>query len=305
MTLRGFGDANSGIRLNRHSLSGLFTSSTAPVYSKLSDSGVVATLWTCLEEGISLNRVEGKVVIVTGGASGLGAADARMLAIHGAQVVLTDVDAEGGRAVAEETGGEFIEQDVSDEQSWPALIDGVMEKYGKLDVLVNNAGIAPIGTVESTTTEVWHRVLAIHLDGMFFGCRAAIPAMKKGGGGSIINMSSTAAMVGHAPYFAYAAAKGGIRSMTKSMAIHCRDTKTGVRCNSIHPGSINTPMVQESFKALAGIELKQDADPETIRTTMGVGQPEDVANMVLYLASDESRHVTGAEMMVDFGGSIV
>ncbi len=180
-----------------------------------------------------------------------------------------------------------------------------MEKYGKLDVLVNNAGIAPIGTVESTTTEVWHRVLAIHLDGMFFGCRAAIPAMKKGGGGSIINMSSTAAMVGHAPYFAYAAAKGGIRSMTKSMAIHCRDTKTGVRCNSIHPGSINTPMVQESFKALAGIELKQDADPETIRTTMGVGQPEDVANMVLYLASDESRHVTGAEMMVDFGGSIV
>ncbi|HIA48369.1 MAG TPA: SDR family oxidoreductase [Candidatus Hydrogenedentes bacterium] len=252
-----------------------------------------------------MNRVEGKVVIVTGGASGLGAADARMLAMHGAQVVLTDVDAEGGRAVAEETGGEFIEQDVSDEESWPALIDGVMEKYGKLDVLVNNAGIAPIGTVESTTTEVWHRVLAIHLDGMFFGCRAAIPAMKKGGGGSIINMSSTAAMVGHAPYFAYAAAKGGIRSMTKSMAIHCRDTKTGVRCNSIHPGSINTPMVQESFKALAGIELKQDADPETIRTTMGVGQPEDVANMVLYLASDESRHVTGAEMMVDFGGSIV
>lgn len=252
-----------------------------------------------------MNRVEGKVVIVTGAASGLGAADAKMLAKHGAQVVLTDVDSERGHSVAEEVGGEFVEQDVSDEESWPALIDGVMATYGKLDVLVNNAGIAPIATVETTTTETWRKVLAVSLDGTFFGCRSAIPSMTKGGGGSIINMSSTAAMVGHANYFAYAAAKGGIRSMTKSMAIHCRDEKTGIRCNSIHPGSINTPMVQEAFKVLGGVDLKQDADPETIRTTMGVGQPEDVANMVLYLASDESRHVTGAEMMIDFGGSIV
>jgi len=252
-----------------------------------------------------LNRVEGKVIIVTGAASGLGAADAKLLAKHGAQVILTDVDAEGGKSIAEDVGGEFIEQDVSDEQSWSALVEGVMNTHGKLDVLVNNAGIAPIANAETTTTEMWRKVLAVNLDGTFFGCRAAIPAMKEGGGGSIINMSSTAALVGHAPYFAYAAAKGGIRSMTKSMALHCRDTKTGIRCNTIHPGSINTPMVQESFMELGGYELKQDADAETIRNTLGVGQPEDVANMVLYLASDESKHVTGAEMVIDFGGSIV
>lgn len=252
-----------------------------------------------------MNRVEGKVIIVTGAASGLGAADAKLLAKHGAQVILTDVDAEGGKSIAEDVGGEFIEQDVSDEQSWSALVEGVMNTHGKLDVLVNNAGIAPIANAETTTTEMWRKVLAVNLDGTFFGCRAAIPAMKEGGGGSIINMSSTAALVGHAPYFAYAAAKGGIRSMTKSMALHCRDTKTGIRCNTIHPGSINTPMVQESFMELGGYELKQDADAETIRNTLGVGQPEDVANMVLYLASDESKHVTGAEMVIDFGGSIV
>lgn len=252
-----------------------------------------------------MSRLKGKVVIVTGAASGLGAADAKLLAKHDAQIVLTDVNAEGGHAVAEDVGGEFIEQDVSDERSWNLLIEKVMGNYGRLDVLVNNAGIAPIGTVETTTTDVWRKVMATHLDGTFFGCRSAIPAMRKGGGGSIINMSSTAAMVGHAPYFAYAAAKGGIRSMTKSMAIHCRDTESGIRCNSIHPGSINTPMVQESFKALAGVELKQDADPEMIRTKMGVGQPIDVANMVLYLASDESKHVTGAEMIIDYGGAIV
>ena len=156
-----------------------------------------------------------------------------------------------------------------------------------------------------TTTEIWRRTLAVHLDGTFFGCRAAVPAMKQGGGGSIINMSSTAALVGIAPYFAYSAAKGGIRSLTKSIAVDCRERKNGIRCNSIHPGSIDTPMVQAALEGLQGVKLQDEADRDAIRISMGLGEPNDVAYMVLFLASDESKHVTGAELVVDNGDTVV
>jgi 3(or 17)beta-hydroxysteroid dehydrogenase len=252
-----------------------------------------------------MGRVEGKVAIVTGAASGLGEADARMLAAEGASVILTDLNEAAGTEVAREIGGEFIRQDVSQESTWPALIDHVIERYGHLDVLVNNAGIAFIANIEETTTDIWRRTLAVHLDAAFFGCHYALPALKRSGGGSIINMSSTAALVGIAPYFAYSAAKGGIRSLTKSLAVHCRQQKNGIRCNSVHPGSIDTPMVAAALEGLANIKLDEQADREATRIAMGLGEPNDVAQMVLFLASDESKHVNGAEMVVDNADTVV
>ena len=252
-----------------------------------------------------MGRVDGKVAIVTGGASGLGEADARLLAAEGARVILTDINEEAGRAIASDIGAEFFRQDVSDEKSWSTLVDGVMDRHGRLDVLVNNAGIAVIANIERTTTETWRRTLAVHLDGTFFGCRAAVPAMKKGGGGSIINISSTAALVGISPYLAYSAAKGGIRSLTKSVAVHCRERRNGVRCNSVHPGSIDTPMVAAALEGLQQVKLPEARDRDEARIAIGIGEPNDVAYMVLFLASDESKHVTGAEMVVDNADTVV
>jgi 3(or 17)beta-hydroxysteroid dehydrogenase len=252
-----------------------------------------------------MGRVEGKVAIITGAAQGLGAAGARMLVAEGASVIMTDINKAAGQAVADEIGAEFIVQDVSEESSWPALVDHVMERHGRLDVLVNNAGIAIIANLVRTTTEIWRRTLAVHLDGTFFGCRAAVPVMKQGGGGSIINMSSTAALVGVAPYFAYSAAKGGIRALTKSIAVDCRQRKNGIRCNSVHPGNIDTPMVQAALEDLQGVKLNDEPDREAARIAMGLGEPDDIAHMVVFLASDESKHITGAEMVVDNGETVV
>jgi 3(or 17)beta-hydroxysteroid dehydrogenase len=252
-----------------------------------------------------MKRVEDKVVIVTGAASGLGAADARLLASEGAQVVMTDVNAAAGREIAREIGAQFVQQDVVDEQGWRDLISGVVRNHGRLDGLVNNAGIAVAENIENTTTEVWRRTLAIHLDATFFGCKYAIEAMKSSGGGSIVNMSSTAALVGIPDFLAYSAAKGGIRSMTKSIAIHCRANKYRIRCNSIHPGSISTPMVHAALEQLSGLKLMEQADPEATRLQMGIGEPNDVAYTVLFLISDESKHITGAELVVDNGDTVI
>ena len=252
-----------------------------------------------------MNRVKDKVIVVTGAASGLGLADTRVLIREGARVVMTDIDREAGQAHADDLGATFFPQDVSDESSWESVMSEVDEKFGRLDGLVNNAGIAPIANIEDTTTEVWRRVMGIHLDATFWGCQSAIKLMKQSGGGSIVNMSSTAALIGLAPYLAYSAAKGGIRSMTKSVAIHCRTERLGIRCNSVHPGSISTPMVHKALKTLVGTDLMAEEDPEKTRKAMGIGEPEDVANMVLYLLSDESKHVTGAEMVIDNGDTVI
>ena len=252
-----------------------------------------------------MGRLEGKVAVVTGGASGLGAADVRRLAEEGARVVMTDVNNEGGIAVAEAVGARFFIQDVSEESSWPRLVGMVMETYGRLDVLVNNAGIAVAEDIEQTTTENWRRTLAVHLDGTYFGCHYTIPAMKESGGGSIINMSSTAALIGISPFLAYSAAKGGIRSMTKSIAVHCRAKGYAIRCNSIHPGSIDTPMVHAALESTSGFKMAGAKDPEAMRRAFGLGEPNDVANMVVFLASDESKHINGAELVIDNGDTII
>ncbi len=255
--------------------------------------------------GATGGRVADKVVVVTGAASGLGAADARALVAEGAHVVLTDIDTEAGASLAEELGAVFLPQDVSDEAAWDAVMAEVDQRFGRLDALVNNAGIAPIADIEHTSTEVWRRTLAVHLDGTFFGCRSAIPLMRAAGGGSIVNMSSTAALNGIAPYLAYSAAKGGIRSLTKAVAAHARTNKLGIRCNSVHPGSIATPMVHQALDALMGIDLAGADDPEAMRKQLGVGEPSDVAHLIVYLVSDESKHVNGAELVIDNGDTVI
>ena len=252
-----------------------------------------------------MGRVSNKVVIITGAASGLGKADAIRLSDEGAKLVLTDINVQDGKQVVKECKNEalFFEQDVSQENSWSDLIKTTISEFGKLDVLVNNAGIAQIGNIESTTTDQWRDILRVNLDSVFFGCRAAIPEMSKSGEGSIINMSSTTALIGLSPYLAYSAAKGGIRSMTKSIAIHCQEQKNNIRCNSIHPGSIFTPMVDDALKNLVGIKLMDQEDPEAMRKAMGIGEPLDVANLVLFLASEESKHINGAELVIDNGAT--
>ena len=178
----------------------------------------------------------------------------------------------------------------------------VVDEFGGLDVLVNNAGIAFIATPETTTLEQFRLANAVMSEGVFLGCRAAIGAMKLRGGGSIINMSSVASHLGYPVFFAYSAAKGAVRAMTKSIAVHCQMNGYDIRCNSIHPGSIDTPMVH-SARAELGME-PPDPDKKDPGDPVGIGRPEDVANLVLYLASDESRFMNGAELMLDNALSI-
>ena len=238
-------------------------------------------------------RVQDKVAIVTGAAMGIGEGVARLLALEGARVVLTDVNAAEGERVARQIGpaASFLRHDVSSEAGWDAVSQAVMAAHGRLDVLVNNAGIQIPGSIEDASFEDWRKVQSINADGVFLGCRMAVRAMKASGGGSIVNVASVASHSGEAHGAAYCASKGAVRSLTKSVAVYGKTF--GVRCNSVHPGAIDTPMVW------------------TLRTGMGlapsppgIGEPEDIAYAVLYLASDEARYVTGAELLVDNGRTV-
>ena len=250
-------------------------------------------------------RVEGKVAIVTGGSKGLGKADAEALAREGATVVITDVD-EAGQAVADEiassTGATvaFKHHDVTDEKRWQEVVDEVESEFGGVDVLVNNAGIVIVAMPEQTTLEHYRLQNAVMNEGVFLGCKAVMPAMRKRGGGSIINMSSIASHLGYPVFFAYTAAKGAVRAMTKSLAVTCQMQGDNIRVNSVHPGAIDTPMVKAVNE-----ELGMPApDPDSTEDPVGVGRPEDVAGMIVYLASDESRFVNGAELVIDNALSI-
>jgi len=250
-------------------------------------------------------RVAGKVAIVTGAAKGLGRADSEALAREGAVVVMTDVD-DAGKSVAEEiaaaTGSTvvFKQQDVTSEDRWAELVGEVESEFGGVDVLVNNAGIVIVAAPEQTTLADYRLQNAVMNDGVFLGCRTVIPAMRKRGGGSIINMSSIASHLGYPVFFAYSAAKGAVRAMTKSLAVTCQMNGDNIRVNSVHPGAIDTPMVQA-----VNAELGMPApDPESTEDPVGVGRPEDVANMIVFLASDESRFVNGTELVIDNALSI-
>ena len=243
-----------------------------------------------------MGRVTDKVAIITGAASGLGLASARRLAEEGARVVLADINLEQGQAVADEIpGARFEHLDVTREANWIALIDKVIADVGRLDILLNCAGIVRLASIEDTTEEIWRQINAVGTDGTFFGCKHALRVMKSAGGGSIINMCSTASIQGGPMIFAYAASKSAIRGMTKSVAVLSAQHGYGVRCNSVHPGNMRTPML-EGMK-----EIVRENDPEAAKAmeNVWVGEPVDVANMVLFLASDESVAVNGAAMVVD------
>ncbi|MEX2149571.1 MAG: SDR family oxidoreductase [Steroidobacteraceae bacterium] len=246
-----------------------------------------------------MGRLAGKVAIVTGGAQGLGRADSEALAREGARVVVTDVKETEGQAVADALNATragsaiFLQQDVRDEQRWREVVARTVAGFGGLHVLVNNAGIVIPATPEETTLEQFRLHSAVMSEGVFLGCKHAIPAMRDSGGGSIINMSSVASHLGYPVFFAYSAAKGAVRSMTKSIAVWCQLKKYGIRCNSLHPGAADTPMVAEANRLL------NIPDEYYTNSGPGLGRPEDVANVVVFLASDESRFINGAELVVD------
>ena len=250
-----------------------------------------------------MGRVDGKVCLVTGAASnpGLGYTSALTLAREGAVVMATDIDAEGAARCAgaiREAGGiaESARQDVTSERAWEALIGLVVERFERLDVLVNNAGIAILNPIERLSLADWNRQIEVNLTSVFLGCKHAIPALRRAGGGSLINISSVAGLVGIASCTAYGAAKGGVRLLSKAVAIEA--AKDNIRCNSIHPGVIWTNMQAAATgqKDPAGVAVGRE------RVPLGrVGEAQDIGNCVLYLASDESSYVTGAEFTVDAG----
>ncbi|TXS96264.1 glucose 1-dehydrogenase [Parahaliea maris] len=250
-----------------------------------------------------MGRVAGKVAIITGAASGMGRADAELLAREGATVVLADLNEQDGLAAVEAIGerARFMRLDVTDEANWEQVIAQTLAEFGRLDVLVNNAGLMSLGTVVDTSLEAWHKLMAVNADGVFLGCKHAIPAMAQGGGGSIVNMSSVAAMQGMSFVAAYCASKGAVRSLTKSVAMFCKQQGNGIRCNSIHPDGVRTPMV---VKVATGQDSATREEIEALDSAGAMCEPEDIANLVLYLASDESRFVNGAEMLIDNAATI-
>ena len=247
-----------------------------------------------------MGRLDGKVALISGGAKGQGAAETRMFVREGARVVFGDIlDDEGKKVEAEvrAAGGEatYVHLDVTREADWRAAVATAVQTYGRLSVLVNNAGILFRAKIEDTSEEDWDRIMAVNVKGVFLGTKCAIPALRQAGGGSIINISSTAGLVGSpGGTAAYTATKGAVRLFTKSTAIqHARDK---IRCNSVHPGPIATDMIKDLLEGGPAWEQRLR------RLPMGrVGTPEEVAYGVLYLASDESSYVTGSELVIDGG----
>jgi len=245
-------------------------------------------------------RLEGKFALITGGAMGLGKADCELLAREGAVVLVTDIEETRAQAVADSIDGLAMRHDVTNEDDWKNVYTVIEKEFGQLDILVNNAGITIAETVEQTTLSNFQKIMSINVEGTMFGCKYGIPLLARSDGASIINMASVAALQGYSYSLGYSAAKGAIRAMSKSVAMHCQEQGYKIRCNSILPGAIETPMVQ----AVVGREGQEKTVPEGILPAGAIGAPIDVANMVLFLASEESRLVTGAEMVVDNGGWI-
>lgn len=253
-------------------------------------------------------RAQAKRVLVTGGATGLGAAIARRLAEEGAVVLVADIAEAAGAALASEIGGQFYRLDVSSEADWIAVIAAIARDFGGLDALVNNAGIASSKggeDIERVDLADLHRIFAINVDGTILGCKHAIPLMAKSGRGSIVNLSSIAALIPAAFVIAYGASKATIAHTTRSVALHCAQAGYGIRCNSVHPGQVRTAMMNDIIERV-GRETNMGADAAGTlfdsQIPLGCPQePEDIAHAVLFLVSDESRFVTGTQLIVDGG----
>lgn len=248
-----------------------------------------------------MNRLKDKVALVTGGALGLGRSMALLLAQEGAKVVATDMrDADGEAVVSEikKAGGSacFFHHDVSVEEQWVKAVDGALKTFGRLDIVVNNAGIAKEGNAEEETFANWRKIISVNLDGVFLGVKHGIRGIKQGGkGGSIINLSSIEGLVGNPDLVAYNASKGGVRLLTKSAALYCAKSGSKIRVNSIHPGFILTPMVQN------GMSEAERKALVALHPVGHLGAPEDIGWGVVYLASDESNFITGTELVIDGG----
>ncbi|MGY8913594.1 MAG: SDR family oxidoreductase [Flavobacteriales bacterium] len=253
-----------------------------------------------------MNRVKNKVAIVTGGASSLGKSSAILLAREGAKIVVTDIDEEDGKKVVQQikaNGGEaiFIKQDVSKEDEWKNVIETTLKTFGKLHILANSAGIGLGGTVEEVTLEDWKNLIDVNLNGTFLGTQYGIKGMKETGeGGSIINFSSIEGLIGDPNLPAYNASKGGVTIFTKSAALHCARQGYGIRINSIHPAYIWTPMVENFLKAQGDVE-EGKKQLESLHPVGHLGEPDDIGYGVVYLASDESKFMTGSELVIDGG----
>ena len=241
-------------------------------------------------------RLKGKVAIVTGGASGMGRSEATIFAREGARVMVADILQREGEEVAKGIdGARFMKLDVTSEADWQALITATEREFGKVDILVNNAGISGTYQPDTLSTEAWDKVMDINAKGVFFGIKHAIPAMKRAGGGAIVNISSISGFAGqHGVHMAYNASKGAVRIMTKTVAVqHAADN---IRCNSVHPGfmpamrtSVGSANPEWRAKVLKAVPMKRE------------GRVEEVAHAVLFLASDEASYITGTELVVDGG----
>ena len=253
-----------------------------------------------------MGRVSGKKALITGGAQGLGEATARMLAREGAKVAVTDVNGAGAEKVAAAINADLGEgtafawqHDVTDAERWQVVLKEAHDAMGGLNVLVNNAGIGSLGSVEDENYEMFRKVQEVDVDSIFHGCKYAIPLMRDHGLGSIINISSIAGIIASGNYIAYNTAKAAVRHMSKSIALHCAKTGGQIRCNSVHPVFINTPILDRT-KEMFGEEKALEKLGRQIPLGK-VGEPDDIAYAVLYLASDESKLVTGIELKVDGG----
>ena len=252
-----------------------------------------------------MGRLEGKVALVTGGASGIGKATAEMLARQGARVAITDISESAGTAAASEIAGAiFLKHDVSSEQQWQEVIAQTLAEFGKLDILVNCAGITgnmSAGNPETVTLEAWRQVMSVNMEGVVLGCKYAIPAIKDSGG-AIVNISSLAGEIGTPMAVAYGASKASLTQFSKSVALYCAQKGYKIRCNSILPGAIFTPIWDEFLGNEAEREQRMREIGEEIPLKVW-GEPDDVAFAVVYLASDESKFVTGTEIVIDGGQS--
>lgn len=252
-----------------------------------------------------MGRVDNKTALVTGAAQGLGAATAKLIATEGAKVLLTDINHEGVQRQATEINeaqpgaAEALQHDVSDEGAWIRVLDTIRERFGGLNILVNNAGIGSIRSIEDETYDNWKRVHAVDLDSVFLGSKYAIPLMAASGGGSIVNISSISGIIAGHNLAAYNSAKAAVRHLSKSIALHCARKGNNVRCNSVHPAFVDTPILDG---IASGADRSAALEKLARQVPLGrIGRPEDVAYAVLYLASDESAFVTGSEIRVDGG----
>ncbi|WP_336985948.1 SDR family oxidoreductase [Altererythrobacter aquiaggeris] len=254
------------------------------------------------------NRVEGKLALVTGAAQGLGAATSMMLARHGAKVLCTDINADGAAATAKSIDAEFgagtafsMGHDVTNEEQWEAVIAAAGDHLGGLSILVNNAGIGIRGNIETCSLKDWQHGFSVNVDSVFLGCQKAIPLMKDNQPGSIINISSIAGLIASDTMPAYNASKAAVWMLSKSVALYCAKQGWNIRCNSVHPTFVDTPI-------LDGIATNASIPKDVVMSKLArqiplgkVGEPDDIANGVLYLASDESKFMTGAELKLDGG----